>query len=224
MSSPRRNHNSTHCPFVNDCGSQLQPLSQPLFKDIPTDNRRAPTAAPKAAFISLSFHLRSSCFLRPQTFSLPPQTPRRASAAPSISLLPPPQSAQTATHRPTFRRPSFRYSLSAYADIGPTRSAILAISFYPSLSAGLTARDGYRQSMRSRIEPVNALAKRFIRIYNTLDTETGATDMIVPNHIISVSGHDIIVDTSKSDEGFWLEKRDGRDYALRRIGHSITVP
>ena len=161
-------------------------------------------------------------------------------------------------------------------------------SFYPSLSAGLTARDvdpesdgvfiqgavkardGYRQSMRSRIEPVNALAKRFIRIYNTLDTETGATDTIVPNHTISVSGHDIIVDTSKSDEGFWLEKRDGRrfhkpkviqqaevlesdpitakivfhdpiprgeynlvvstrcgdgrDYALRRIGHPITVP
>ena len=124
--------------------------------------------------------------------------------------------------------------------------------------------------MRSRIEPVNALAKRFIRIYNTLDTETGATDTIVPNHTISVSGHDIVVDPTKSDEGFWLEKRDGRrfhkpkviqqaevlesdpitakivfhdpiprgeynlvvstrcgdgrDYALRRIGHPVTVP
>ena len=161
-------------------------------------------------------------------------------------------------------------------------------SFYPSLSAALTARDvdpesdgvfiqgavkardSYRQSMRSRIEPVNALAKRFIRIYNTLDLDTQSTDEIVPNHTISVSGHDIVVDTTKSDEGFWLEKRDGRrfhkpkviqqaevlesdpitakivfhdpiprgeynlvvstrcgdgrDYALRRIGHPVTVP
>ena len=161
-------------------------------------------------------------------------------------------------------------------------------SFYPTLSAALTARDvdpesdgvfiqgevkardSYRQSMRPRIEPVNALAKRFIRIYNTLDLDTQATDEIVPNHAISVSGHDIIVDTTKSDEGVWLEKRngrrfhkskviqqaevlesdlitakivfrdpiprgeynlvvstrcgDGRDYALRRIGHPVTVP
>ena len=166
-------------------------------------------------------------------------------------------------------------------DFGPA-------SFYPALSAALTARDvdpesdgvyaqgavkardSYRQSMRSRIEPVNALAKRFIRIYNTLDLDTQATDEIVPNHTISVSGHDIMVDRSKSDEGFWLEKRDGRrfhkakviqqaevlesdiitakivfrdpiprgeynlvvstrcgdgrDYALRRIGHPVTVP
>ena len=115
-------------------------------------------------------------------------------------------------------------------------------SFYPTLSAGLTARDvdpesdgvfiqgevkardSYRQSMRSRIELVNALAKRFIRIYNTHDLDTQATDEIVPNHTISVSGHDIVVDTSKSDEGFWLKKHDGRDYALRRIGHPVTVP
>ena len=132
------------------------------------------------------------------------------------------------------------------------------------------ARDSYRKSMRSRIEPVNALAKRFIRIYNTLDLDTQATDEIVPSHTISVSGHDIVVDTTKSDEDFWLEKRDGRrfhkpkviqqaevlesdpitakivfhdpiprgeynlvvstrcgdgrDYALRRIGHPVTVP
>lgn len=101
-------------------------------------------------------------------------------------------------------------------------------SFYPALSAALTARDvdpesdgvyaqgavkardAYRQSMRKRIEPVNALARRFIRIYNTLDLETQVKDEIVPGHVISVSGHDIAVDVSKPEEGFWLEKRDGR--------------
>ena len=161
-------------------------------------------------------------------------------------------------------------------------------SFYPTLSAALTTRDvdpesdgvyaqgavkarnSYRQSMRQRIEPINALAKRFIRIFSTLDLETQAMDKIVSNHTINVSGHDIKVDRSKSDEGFWLEKRDGRrsrkakviqhaevlesdlvsakivfhdpiprgeynlvvstrcgdgsDYALRRIGHPVTVP
>lgn len=95
------------------------------------------------------------------------------------------------------------------------------------------ARDSYRQSMRSRIEPVNALAKRFIRIYNTLDLDTQATNEIVPNHIISVSGHDIITakivfrdPIPRGEYNLVVSTRcgDGRDYALRRIGHPVTVP
>ena len=76
-----------------------------------------------------TLHLRNSRFLPPQHFSLPPQTPRRASAAPSISLPPPHRSTQSAVHPPPIRCPSFGYSASYFVDIGPPRPAILPISF-----------------------------------------------------------------------------------------------
>ena len=72
-------------------GRNSKPLSQPLFKDIPTDNRRAPTAAPKAAFISLSFHRRRvlSRFSADAQASLHRPAPRTRSRTTLIPLLRP---------------------------------------------------------------------------------------------------------------------------------------
>ena len=56
---------------------------------------------------------------------------------------------------------------------------------------------GKKSSVRERTEPVNDLAKRLIRIYNTLDLDTQTTVETVTNHTISVSGHDIMVDYEK---------------------------
>ena len=122
MSSPRRNHNSTHCPFVNDCGSQLQPLSQPLFKDIPTDNRRAPTAAPKAAFISLSFHHRRVLF--------------RFSAAAQASLhRPAPRTRSRATLIPLLRPLDRRKELLSHISPVSSTALILALQYLRFTSA-----------------------------------------------------------------------------------------
>ena len=85
MSSPRRNHNPTHCPFVNDCGAQLQTALTTALKG--HLNRRAP----KAAFISLSFHRRRvlSRFSAAAQASLHRPAPRTRSRATLIPLLRP---------------------------------------------------------------------------------------------------------------------------------------
>ena len=80
---PRRNHNSTHCPFVNDCGSQLQTALTTAFKGHP--NRQPPrrTAAPQKP-LSFRFHFTAAA-----QASLHRPAPRTRSRATLIPLLRP---------------------------------------------------------------------------------------------------------------------------------------
>ena len=47
---PRRNHNSMHCPFVNDCGSQLQTALTAAFQGHPNRQPPRPNCRPKSRF------------------------------------------------------------------------------------------------------------------------------------------------------------------------------
>ena len=101
------------------------------------------------------------------------------------------------------------------------------VSFVPRLSGALSVRDAdpesdglyvqgtvtgrakLRQAIRDKVEAVNVLAKKFIRIHNLFDETTQKFDEITAGHVLSIVGHDIAIDTTRPDEGFWLEKRSG---------------
>ena len=101
------------------------------------------------------------------------------------------------------------------------------VSFVPRLSGALSTRDAdpesdglyvqgtvtgrakLRQAIRDKVEAVNVLAKKFIRIHNLFDETTRKFDEITAGHTLSIIGQDIAIDTARPDEGFWLEKRSG---------------
>ena len=101
------------------------------------------------------------------------------------------------------------------------------VSFVPRLSGALSVRDAdpesdglyvqgtvtgrakLRQAIRDKVEAVNVLAKKFIRIHNLFDETTRKFDEIAAGHTLSIIGQDIAIDTTRPDEGFWLEKRSG---------------
>lgn len=101
-------------------------------------------------------------------------------------------------------------------------------SFVPRLSGALTTRDAdpesdglyvqgtvsarskLRQALKDKVDAVNVLARKAIRIFNVLDLDTQRMDEIEAGHTLSVAGQDIAVDADSSDEGFWIEKRSGR--------------
>lgn len=101
-------------------------------------------------------------------------------------------------------------------------------SFVPRLSGALSTRDAdpetdglyvqgtvnarakLRHALKDKVEASNVLAKKFIRLYNVLDTDTHRFDEIEAGHTLSVTGHDIAIDKDSPDEGFWIEKRSGR--------------
>ena len=101
------------------------------------------------------------------------------------------------------------------------------VSFVPRLSGALSVRDvdpesdglyvqgavtgraKVRHAIRDKVEAVNVLAKKFIRIYNLFDEATQQFDEISVDHTLSIVGHDIPIDITRPDEGFWLEKRSG---------------
>lgn len=102
------------------------------------------------------------------------------------------------------------------------------ISFYPKLSGGLSAVDAdpaadglsvegavralpaLRDAIRKRVTGVNAVSKSSIRIFNVFDAETEKFDRIRVGRPVHVVGHDIEVSPDRADEGYHLEKRDGR--------------
>ena len=101
-------------------------------------------------------------------------------------------------------------------------------SFYPRLSQGLTTRDADPESegafvrgavkARRKLEgaisdkarAVNPLAKKFLRLDSVYNKAEDAYDVVTVGDTLSVCGHDIGVKADRPDEGFWLEKRDGR--------------
>lgn len=101
------------------------------------------------------------------------------------------------------------------------------VSFMPRLSSALSKRDvdpesdgayvqgsvsargKLRHALREKVEAVNPLARRFLRIFNVFDQEAGRFDEIETGHTLSLVGHDITIDRTSPDEGVWLEKRSG---------------
>lgn len=101
------------------------------------------------------------------------------------------------------------------------------VSFTPRLSSALSKRDAdpesdgvyvqgsvsargkLRHALREKVEAVNPLARRFLRIFNVFDQEAGRFDEIEAGHTLSLVGHDIMIDQTSPDEGVWLEKRSG---------------
>lgn len=77
------------------------------------------------------------------------------------------------------------------------------------VQGSVTARAKLRHALRDKIEAVNPLARRNIRIFNVYDTISSRFDEIAAGHELSVSGQDIFIDPASSDEGVWLEKRSG---------------
>jgi len=99
------------------------------------------------------------------------------------------------------------------------------LSFLPRLEKGLPSRDadpvsegiGVRGSVRIRselrncigkkLEPVNELANVRPRILGVCDAETKEPDVVRAGRVLEITGRDIPIDASRSDEGVWLEKR-----------------
>lgn len=102
------------------------------------------------------------------------------------------------------------------------------ISFYPKLSGGLSAVDAdpvadglsvegavralpaLRDALRKRVMGVNSVGKSPIRIFNVFDASTEKFDRIRVGCPVHVVGRDIDVSSDRADEGYHLEKRDGR--------------
>ena len=101
-------------------------------------------------------------------------------------------------------------------------------SFYPRLSGALTARDMDPESdglyvrgavkarrklesaLKEKAVAINPLARKVIRIHNVFDSRIKKFDTVVRGDVLSVIGVGIPVDASRPDEGYFLEKRDGR--------------
>lgn len=109
-------------------------------------------------------------------------------------------------------------------------------SFYPKLSAGLTARDidpnedgvyvqgavkaraPLRNLLRDKILAYNPLCKNPTRIYG-VGSELQQGEVIVPEVKITVSGNEILVLPDRADEGFYLEKRSSK-----RANRGLWIP
>lgn len=101
-------------------------------------------------------------------------------------------------------------------------------SFYPKLSGALSARDvdpetdglyvqgavtarmPLRHALKSKVEAVNPTSPKSLRIFNCLDVENKTFDEIEIGHVVSVVGRDIPIDPQSAEEGYFLEKRNGR--------------
>lgn len=77
------------------------------------------------------------------------------------------------------------------------------------VQGSVTARAKLRHAIRDKVEAVNPLSRRNIRIFNVYDKELAQFDEITSGHVLSVSGQDIFIDPTSPDEGVWLEKRSG---------------
>ena len=99
------------------------------------------------------------------------------------------------------------------------------VSFYPRLSGGLSSRDAdpeadglfVRGAVKARRKLVNGLKNRLqaenaqgahgVRIFSVFDASIERYGVVVPGHVLSISGTDIEVNPENDDEGIWLEKR-----------------
>ena len=104
------------------------------------------------------------------------------------------------------------------------------VSFYPRLSAALPNRDSspdaeglyVRGAVKARrplvngpkdkLEAVNGMSSIHSHIFNVFDKTSQRFDVLAAGHVLDISGCEIPVDTSKEDEGVWLEKRTHDGY------------
>ena len=99
------------------------------------------------------------------------------------------------------------------------------VSFYPRLSGGLSSRDADPEAdglfvrgavkarralvngLKQKLRAENALKASQVRIYNVLNKERGLYDVVSAGETLSISGLNIPIDTTRDDEGVWLERR-----------------
>jgi len=99
------------------------------------------------------------------------------------------------------------------------------VTFYPRLSGGLSSRDADPESegvylrgavkarlplmnaLRKKLEPVNKLSNDRPRLFGVCDAETKEPGVVAAGRVLELTGRDIPIDTSRPDEGVWLEKR-----------------
>ena len=99
------------------------------------------------------------------------------------------------------------------------------VSFYPRLSGALSSRDAdpsvdglfvrgavkatrkLANSLKGKLRAVNVTATDAVAIYNVFDRDANTFDVIAADHVLSISGNNIQIDSSSDDEGVWLVKR-----------------
>ena len=91
------------------------------------------------------------------------------------------------------------------------------VSFYPRLSGALSSRDADPSAdglfVRGAVKATRKLANslkgklRAVAIYNVFDRDANTFDVIAADHVLSISGNNIQIDSSRDDEGVWLVKR-----------------
>ena len=99
------------------------------------------------------------------------------------------------------------------------------VSFYPRLSGGLSSRDADPESdglfvrgavkarralvngLKQKLRAENALKASNVRIYNVFNEGRGRYDVVSAGETLSISGLNIPIDTTRDDEGVWLERR-----------------
>ena len=99
------------------------------------------------------------------------------------------------------------------------------VSFYPRLSGALSSRDAepsadglfvrgavkatraLTNALKGKLRAVNATAADAAVIYNVFDRDANTFDVIAADHVLSISGNNIQIDSSSDDEGVWLVKR-----------------
>ena len=104
------------------------------------------------------------------------------------------------------------------------------VSFYPRLSGGLTSRDADPESenlyvrgavkarrslvygLKNRVEAVNSLSAVRPRFFSIFDSVSQKFDVVASGRELSAVGTDIDIDSSRSDEGVWLERRKKNGY------------
>ena len=104
------------------------------------------------------------------------------------------------------------------------------VSFYPRLSGALSSRDAdpgnedvyvrgavkarrkLMEAIKRNLDPVNALSLVKPRIYSIFNREADRYDIVGAGQTLSINGTDIQFDSTKEDEGIWLEKRGVRGF------------
>ena len=113
-------------------------------------------------------------------------------------------------------------------------------AFYPRLSGTLLNHDSSPKAerlyvrraikakrplmngLKDKLEAVNNLSTVHSRIFNVFDETRNRFDVLAAGGILSVSGYDIPVDTTKKDESVWLERRAYKGYVQVTKGWIVS--
>jgi len=76
--------------------------------------------------------------------------------------------------------------------------------------------------LKDKLEAVNNLSTVHSRIFNVFDETRNRFDVLAAGGILSVSGYDIPVDTTKKDESVWLERRAYKGYVQVTKGWIVS--